>query len=99
MNKIFIIFFFFISLVSNALADIINDIEVKGNLRLSKQSIIIFSGLNINQDYNSEDLNTAIKKLDKTDFFNKIDFKIINDTLLIEVVENPIIWRFTNKRC
>jgi len=91
MNKIFIIFFFFISLVSNALADIINDIEVKGNLRLSKQSIIIFSGLNINQDYNSEDLNIAIKKLDKTDFFNKIDFKIINDTLLIEVVENPII--------
>ena len=52
MNKIFIIFFFFISLVSNALADIINNIEVKGNLRLSKQSIIIFSGLNINQDYN-----------------------------------------------
>lgn len=91
MNKIFIIFFFFISLVSNVLADIINDIEVKGNLRLSKQSIIIFSGLNINQDYNSEDLNIAIKKLDKTDFFNKIDFKIINDTLLIEVVENPII--------
>ena len=91
MNKIFIIFFFFISLVSNALADIINDIEVKGNLRLSKQSIIIFSGLNINQDYNSDDLNIAIKKLDKTDFFNKIDFKIINDTLLIEVVENPII--------
>ena len=83
MNKIFIIFFFFISLVSNALADIINDIEVKGNLRLSKQSIIIFSGLNINQDYNSDDLNIAIKKLDKTDFFNKIDFKIINDTLLI----------------
>ncbi|MDC0447996.1 hypothetical protein OAL61_00650, partial [Candidatus Pelagibacter sp.] len=91
MNKIFIIFFFFILLVSNALADIINDIEVKGNLRLSKQSIIIFSGLNINQDYNSDDLNIAIKKLDKTDFFNKIDFKIINDTLLIEVVENPII--------
>ena len=91
MNKIFIIFFFFISLVSNALADIINDIEVKGNLRLSKQSIIIFSGLNINQDYNSDDLNIAIKKLDKTDFFNKIDFKIIDDTLLIEVVENPII--------
>ena len=91
MNKIFIIFFFFISLVSNALADIINDIEVKGNLRLSKQSIIIFSGLNINQDYNSDDLNIAIKKLDKTDFFNKIDFKIIQDTLLIEVVENPII--------
>ncbi len=91
MNKIFIIFFFFISLVSNALADIINDIEVKGNLRLSKQSIIIFSGLNINQDYNSDDLNIAIKKLDKTDFFNKIDFKIVDDTLLIEVVENPII--------
>ena len=91
MNKIFIIFFFFISLVSNALADIINDIEVKGNLRLSKQSIIIFSGLNINQDYNSDDLNIAIKKLDKTDFFNKIDFKVINDTLLIEVIENPII--------
>ena len=91
MNRILIIIFLFISLVSNALADIINNIDVKGNLRLSKQSIIIFSGLNINQDYNSEDLNIAIKKLDKTDFFEKIDFKILNNTLLIEVVENPII--------
>ena len=91
MNKILIIFFLFISLVSNTLADIINNIDVKGNLRLSKQSIIIFSGLDINKDYNSEDLNIAIKELDKTDFFEKIDFKIINNTLLIEVVENPII--------
>ena len=91
MNKILLIIIFFISITFNAFADTINNIDVKGNLRISKQSIIIFSGLNINQDYNSNDLNTALKALNETNFFEKIDFKIIDNTLLIEVVENPII--------
>lgn len=91
MLRILLISLFLLTLNFSVSADQINEINVKGNQRLSEESIIVFSGLSINQDYDSNDLNKAIKELDKTDFFEKINFKIINDTLLIEVIENPII--------
>ena len=91
MFRILLISLFLLTLNFSVSADQINEINVKGNQRLSEESIIVFSGLSINQNYDSNDLNTAIKELDKTNFFEKINFKIINDTLLIEVIENPII--------
>ena len=91
MIKYLLIIFTYLSLNICAFADIIKNIEVKGNQRLSKESIILFSGLNINQNYDSNDLNKAIKNLNKTDFFKKINLKFTDDTLLIEIVENPII--------
>tara|TARA_Y100000389_G_scaffold197831_1_gene233196 strand:- start:308 stop:2548 length:2241 start_codon:yes stop_codon:yes gene_type:complete len=91
MIRYFLIIFSYLSLCCYAIADVINEIDVKGNKRLSKQSIIIFSGLNIGEDYNNDDLNISIKKLDETDFFEKINYKININTLVIEVIENPII--------
>ena len=91
MIKYLFIIFTYLSINLCAFADVIKNIEVKGNKRLSKESIILFSGLNINQNYDSNDLNNAIKNLNKTDFFEKINLKFTVDTLLIEIVENPII--------
>ena len=39
----------------------------------------------------TNDLNNVLKKLYKTNFFKKIKLKIDNNTLLINVLENPII--------
>ena len=91
MIRIIIIIFTYLTLSISVFAESFQNIEVKGNQRLSKQSIILFSGLDVNQDYDSNDLNKAIKDLNDTDFFETINFNFINDTLLIEVVENPII--------
>ena len=91
MIRILLIIFMYLSLNIFVFADTITKIEVKGNQRLSSESIIIFSGLSINQNYNSNDLNNALKELDKTDFFKKINFTFTNDILLIQVEENPII--------
>ena len=91
MIKFLIIIFTYISLTCNAFAEIVTSINVKGNQRLSKESIILFSGLNVNGNYDSNDLNTAIKELNKTDFFNTINLKIDNGILNIQVTENPII--------
>jgi outer membrane protein insertion porin family len=91
MIRIIIIIFTYLTLSISVFAESFKNIEVKGNQRLSKQSIILFSGLDVNQDYDSNDLNKAIKDLNDTDFFETINFNFINDTLLIEVVENPII--------
>ena len=44
-------------------SEIIKKIEVSGNDRLAKETIILFSDININDDINSVDLNNAFKKL------------------------------------
>lgn len=91
MTRILLIIFTYLSLSVHVFAETIKKIEVKGNQRFSNETVILFSGLSINQDYDSNDLNDALKELNKTDFFKKINFSFINDTLSIEVVENPII--------
>ena len=74
-----------------AFPEIINKIEVNGNDRLAKETIILFSELNVNDNVNSEDLNTAFKKLYDTDYFKDIKINLNNGNLSIEVIENPLI--------
>tara|TARA_B100000795_G_C22800903_1_gene441881 strand:- start:1215 stop:3455 length:2241 start_codon:yes stop_codon:yes gene_type:complete len=80
---------FFISSLS--LAQIISDIKVDGNTRISKESIIIFGEINFNKSYSADDLNIILKNIYDTNFFKEIDIKINNSILEISVVENPII--------
>ena len=44
-------------------SEIIKKIEVYGNERLAKETIILFSELNVNDNIYSNDLNNAFKKL------------------------------------
>ena len=46
---------------------------------------------NINDDINSEKLNTAFKKLYETDYFKNIEISFDNGLLSIQVKENPLI--------
>ena len=72
-------------------SEIIKKIKVSGNDRLANETIIIFSELNINDDINSEKLNTAFKKLYETDYFKNIEISFDNGLLSIQVKENPLI--------
>ena len=72
-------------------SEIINKIEVNGNDRLANETVILFSELNVNDNINSEDLNTAFKNLYNTDYFKDIKINIKNGNLSIEVIENPLI--------
>ena len=72
-------------------AEIVKDFKIIGNQRLSNESIVLFSEIEINKDYSPYDLNSSLKKLYDTNFFKKIDLEIKNNTLIINVVENPII--------
>ena len=42
---------------TNVFADVINDVQVKNNNRITKESIITFSGINLGKDYSQEQLN------------------------------------------
>ena len=87
----FFIILFFISKITISLSDNIKSVEIYGNERLSKETIILFSELQIDKDINVNDLNLSIKKLYQTDYFENIKMSIENNILKIDVVENPII--------
>ena len=72
-------------------SEIVKKIEVSGNDRLAKETIILFSEINVNDNIYSEDLNKAFKKLFETDYFKDIKISFNNGYLKIEVVENPLI--------
>ncbi len=74
-----------------AKAEIINDVKISNNDRLSKESIIVFGNIKIGSNYSNEDLNNLLKNLYLTDFFSDIDIEIKNNILFIKVTENPLI--------
>ena len=58
MNKFtLIIFIFFISVNSFVKAEIINDIVVKNNNRISKQTIITYGKIELDKDYDLKSVN------------------------------------------
>ena len=77
--------------ISISFADIIKDFKITGNQRISDETIQIFSGFKINDEINEEGLNTIIKNLYKTSFFKNISIDFKDDTLFINVKENPLI--------
>ncbi len=84
----FIIYFFLFSIANS---DEIQEINIKGNFRVSNETIIMFSKLNIGDEYNSNLLNNALKELYYTNYFKDVSITSDNGKILISVIENPII--------
>ena len=95
LKKIFktnlLIFIFLFSLNSILKAEIVNKIEIQGNIRISDETIKMFSGVSLKDDVSENDLNQVLKKLYETNFFKDVSVKIENNNLIIAVKENPII--------
>ena len=84
----------FLSLLLNSKfvnAEIYQEIKVEGNQRLSVETVLMFSGLNINQEVSDDDLNISIKNLYNTNYFKDIKITSQNNILTIAIIENPII--------
>ena len=64
-----IIFIFFTSIYSYVKSEIIEDIVVKNNNRISKQTIITYGKIELNKDYSLSDINQVFRNLYETDFF------------------------------
>ena len=84
-----ILLFFFI--VSTSYAEVIKKIQVNGNQRISKDTILVLSDIKINTEYSNDKLNNSLRKLYDSNFFKDIDFNFTDGSLLITVIENPII--------
>tara|TARA_Y100000590_G_scaffold460941_1_gene621414 strand:- start:1659 stop:3890 length:2232 start_codon:yes stop_codon:yes gene_type:complete len=91
MKKTILVILIFIFFVFKSHAEVINDIKVEGNKRISKETIVLFSGIKINQNINDTSLNEIIKNLYSTNFFENISVNFNNGVLIIKVSESPII--------
>ena len=83
-----ILFFLFII---NGYAEIISNVVVDGNKRISKETIIVLGDIKIGKNFNPDDLNYSLKKLYETNFFNDVNISFKDSILNISVNENPII--------
>jgi len=93
-RKIFILIFLqLITFVysGNLLAEIIKEIKISGNSRLSESTIKLFAELEIGQNLNQNELNETLIKLYKTGYFKNVKFNFENGFLSIDIIENPII--------
>ena len=91
MKYLFIILIFFKLAHSSALSEVINNIEIKNNDRITKETIITFGGVELGKDYNQEQLNNVLLNLYDTNFFSDIKFDVQGGTLIVTVEERKII--------
>ena len=75
----------------SAKAEVIKDIKLENNIRVSKDSIIAFGNISLGKDYSEIELNQILIDLYETNFFSNIKLKIENNILIINVTEKKII--------
>ena len=75
----------------SAFADVINDVQIKNNNRITKETIITFGGIELGKDYSEDQLNTILLDLYNTDFFSDIKFDIEGNILVVTVKERKIV--------
>ena len=89
MIKYLIAFIIFFSQLS--FAEIIKELKITGNDRISKETIKVYGGININSNYEKSDVDQILKKLYATDFFEEINLSLSGNILKITVKEYPSI--------
>ena len=91
MIKFLFTFLTSLFLFSSLFAEIVNKINVKGNSRISAETIKVYGGIEINKDYNEIDLNRVLNKLYETEFFEDVKISFIGNELVVEVKEFPFV--------
>ena len=88
--NVFIILLFLV-FTPNSFSEVVKKVEVKGNQRISNETIVIFGDITLGKNYEASDVNQLIKKLYDTTFISDILVEIKNNKLSITVKENPIV--------
>ena len=95
MNKFYkdiVLFFLTLIFFNNVVsAKDINEVKIIGNDRISDETIIVFSDYKNNKQINDNNINKILKNLYDTNFFKDVTIKTIENTLIINVIEEPLI--------
>ena len=95
LKKHFKLIYLFILLTlfhsSVAKSEVIKNIIIEGNERVSNETILVFSSINLGDKIDTDKLNEIVNNLYDTNFFDDISTSFKNNELFIKVVESPII--------
>ena len=89
MFKIIFLLLFLVSSIANA--EILKKIEIIGNERIPKNTILMFSEITVGDKIENIDINNILKKLYDTNFFSNISINLNENILNINVSEYPIV--------
>ena len=92
INKILLLIFFLnLFFINFSKAEVVKEIKIIGNDRISDQTILMFSQVSINQDLDRTSINEILKKLYNSNYFENVSVNFSNNILEIKLKENPII--------
>ena len=86
-SYIFLSFFYFS--ISNS--EIIKDVKISGNKRVSDETVKVYGEIKIGENYSEGDLNEILTNLYKTDFFENIQINLKNNVLNIDLEEYSVV--------
>ncbi len=90
-NLTIILLLTFVFIANLANAAVIRDIKVENNNRISKETILTYGVIELNKDYDIDEINEVLKNLYETNFFENVKISVENNTLIINVIENKIV--------
>ena len=82
-KKFFLAQFILLLLLKSVSAAKVEEINVSGNERISKDTIIIFGEIDIKDDFNKDMINEILKNLYNTNFFEDVKIDLKNNILNI----------------
>ena len=86
-----IILSFFLLFFSALKAEIIENVIIEGNKRISDETIKIYGEVELNKNFTESDINKVLSNLNSTNFFENIEINLNNKTLKIVVKEYPFV--------
>ena len=72
-------------------AEIVNNAIIKGNKRISEETILVYGEIKLQKDYSEADINNIIKNLYSTNFFEDVQIKLVENNLIIDLKEYPVL--------
>ena len=87
--RIFITLFFLGSTFANA--EVVNKVVIKGNKRVSEETIKVYGEIKTNKDYSESDINEVLNNLYSTNFFEDVRLELKNNIFTINVKEYPVV--------
>ena len=90
-KKIFFLIIIFFSISSVSFSEIVKDIKVKGNKRVSDKSIEMFSNVNIGDNVDQDELNQILKNVYDSNFFKDVRVNLKDSILTIFVEESSLV--------
>ncbi len=91
MKKIFIYVSLIFLIFFNANSEIVKEIIINGNKRVSPETIKLYGDIKVNQDYSDKDLNRILNNLYETEFFDDVKVSLSNNILTVNLKEYPIV--------